>query len=251
LVNRIWQNHFGTGLVPTPSDFGTRGLPPSHPELLDWLASEMVGDTPHWTLKRLSRAILTSAVYRQSSTDNPAARAIDSENRLLWKMPRQRLDFEAMRDSLLAVSGQLDTSLGGRPFENQMDVKSNRRTIYGLVNRNDLPGVFRAFDFADTEASAAERPQTTVPQQALFALNAPFVQEQARRLGAESAATGADDQRLALLYRRVLAREPSSEERELALRFLREALTTHTEKLTPWDRLAQVLLLTNEFLFVD
>ncbi|MBC8116923.1 MAG: DUF1549 domain-containing protein, partial [Candidatus Saccharimonas sp.] len=174
LVNRVWQNHFGTGLVPTSSDFGTRGLPPSHPELLDWLASEVVegggrkmeggskeGTTspslppselppPNWTLKRLHRSILTSAVYRQSSADNPAARPIDSENRLLWKMPRQRLDFEAMRDSLLAVTGQLDTSLGGRPFENQMDVKSNRRTIYGLVNRNDLPGVFRAFDFADT-----------------------------------------------------------------------------------------------------
>ena len=251
LVNRIWQNHFGTGLVPTPSDFGTRGLPPSHPELLDWLASEVVGGSQQWILKRLHRAILTSAVYRQSSADNPTARAVDSENRLLWKMPRQRLDFEAMRDSLLAVSGQLDTSLGGRPFENQMDVKSNRRTIYGLVNRNDLPGVFRAFDFADTEASAADRPQTTVPQQALFALNAPFVQEQARRLAAETATAGADDQRLVLLYHRVLSREPTSEERELALRFLREALTTHTEKLTPWDRLAQVLLLTNEFLFVD
>ncbi len=276
LVNRVWQHHFDTGLVPTSSDFGTRGLPPSHPELLDWLASEVVGSAelgarsaepdnssssssaphsalraPRWSMKRLHRAILTSAVYRQSSADNPAARAVDSENRLLWQMPRQRLDFEAMRDSLLAVSGKLDTSLGGRPFENQMDVKSNRRTIYGLVNRNDLPGVFRAFDFADTEATAAERPQTTVPQQALFALNAPFVQEQARRLATEIATAGADDQRLALLYRRVLAREPSSEERELALRFLREALTTHTEKLTPWDRLAQVLLLTNEFLFVD
>jgi uncharacterized protein DUF1549/uncharacterized protein DUF1553/cytochrome c len=275
LVNRVWQHHFDTGLVPTPSDFGTRGLPPSHPELLDWLASEVIGiwdwgsriaesnpdvasstphsalRTPQWSIKRLHRLMLTSAVYRQSSADNTVASSIDSEDRLLWKMPRQRLDFEAMRDSLLAVSGQLDTSMGGRPFENQMDVKSNRRTIYGLVNRNDLPGVFRAFDFADTEASAAERPQTTVPQQALFALNAPFVQEQARRLAAESAAAGADDQRLALLYHRVLAREPSSEERELSLRFLREALTTPTEKLTPWDRLAQVLLLTNEFLFVD
>ena len=252
LVNRVWQNHFGTGLVPTPSDFGTRGLPPSHPELLDWLASEVVGSSPHWTLKRLHRAILTSAVYRQSSADNPAARATDSENRLLWKMPRQRLDFEAMRDSLLAVSGQLDTSLGGRPFENQMDVTSHRRTIYGLVNRNDLPGVFRAFDFADTEASAAERPQTTVPQQALFALNAPFVQEQARQTAAFAWGGANDDPaRLALLYHRVLAREPTSEERELALRYLGEALTTHTEKLTPWDRLAQVLLLTNEFLFVD
>ena len=252
LVNRVWQHHFGTGLVPTPSDFGTRGLPPSHPELLDWLASEVTEIAPHWSIKRLHRAILMSSVYRQSSADNPAAKSVDSENRLLWKMPRQRLDFEAMRDALLAVSGQLDTSLGGRPFENQMDVKSHRRTIYGLVNRNDLPGVFRAFDFADTEATAAERPQTTVPQQALFALNAPFVQEQARQAAAFAREGSSDDStRLSLLYRRVLSREPTSEERELALRYLYEALTTPTEKLTPWDRLAQVLLLTNEFLFVD
>ena len=203
-------------------------------------------------MKRLHRAILTSAVYRQSSADNPAASAVDSENRLLWKMPRQRLDFEAMRDSLLAVSGQLDTSLGGRPFENQMDVKSHRRTIYGLVNRNDLPGVFRAFDFADTEATAAERPQTTVPQQALFVLNAPFVQEQARQTAAVAWNGASDDAaRIELLYRRILSRSPTSDERELALRYLSEALTTSTEKLTPWDRLAQVLLLTNEFLFVD
>ena len=251
-VNRVWQHHFGTGLVSTPSDFGTRGFPPSHPELLDWLASEVTENAPRWTVKRLHRAILTSAVYRQSSADNTAAAGVDPENRLLWKMPRQRLDFEAMRDSLLAVSDQLDSSLGGRPFENQMDVTSHRRTIYGLVNRNDLPGVFRAFDFADTEATAAERPQTTVPQQALFALNAPFVQEQARQTAAFAWGGANDDStRLALLYRRVLSREPSSEERELALRYLGEALTTPTEKLSPWDRLAQVLLLTNEFLFVD
>ncbi len=333
-VNRVWQHHFGTGLVPTPSDFGTRGLPPSHPELLDWLASEVIGNgfvpsppssgerarvrgpngadatnsnqtsssdaslannvspsskapltltlspavfaasktgggegtgkeasrsallseprNPNWSIKRLHRAILTSSVYRQSSEDNPAARGIDSENRLLWKMPRQRLDFEAMRDSLLAVSGQLDLSLGGRPFENQMDTNSRRRTIYGLVNRNDLPGVFRAFDFADTEATAAERPQTTVPQQALFALNAPFVKEQARQTAAFALNSASEDAaRLNVLYHRTLSRDPSSEERELALRYLSEALTTPTEKLTPWDRLAQVLLLTNEFLFVD
>ena len=252
LVNRVWQHHFGTGLVPTPSDFGTRGLPPSHPELLDWLASEVIENSPRWSIKRLHRAILMSSVYRQSSEDNPAARGIDSENRLLWKMPRQRLDFEAMRDSLLAVSGQLDLSLGGRPFENQMDTNSRRRTIYGLVNRNDLPGVFRAFDFADTEATAAERPQTTVPQQALFVLNAPFVQEQARQTAAFAWNSVTEDSaRLDVLYRRVLSRDPTSDERELALRYLSEALTTPTEKLTPWDRLAQVLLLTNEFLFVD
>lgn len=258
-VNRVWQHHFGTGIVPTASDFGTRGLPPSNQELLDWMASEVAGigsqselRPSNWSIKRLHRLILSSSVYRQSSTDISAAKAIDPENRLLWRMPRQRLDLEAMRDSWLAVAGQLDLSLGGRAFDSLMDSKSHRRTIYGLVNRNDLPGVFRAFDFADTEASAPDRPQTTVPQQALFAMNAPFVQEQARQTAAAAWAGASDDPtRIEQLYRRILSRSPTSEERELALRYLSEALTTPTEKLTPRDRLAQVLLLTNEFLFVD
>ncbi len=250
IVNRIWQHHFGTGLVPTPSDFGTRGLPPSHPELLDWLSLKLIDDG--WSLKRMHRLILTSAVYRQSSIENATARGIDPENRLLWRMPRLRIDFEEMRDSLLAVSGRLDPSLGGRPFDDLMNPKNSRRTIYALVNRNDLPGVFRAFDFADVDASAPDRPSTTVPQQALFALNSPFVLDQARRIAADCQEGATDDAaRLSLLYHRVFSREPTSDERELALRFLGEAQTTPTEKQSPWDRLAQALLLTNEFWFVD
>ena len=133
-----------------------------------------------------------------------------------------------------------------------MNPKNTRRTIYTVVNRNDLPGVFRAFDFADVDASAPERPSTTVPQQALFAMNSPFVIDQARRIATDSQTGASDDAgRLSAIYRRVLAREPSSEEREIALRYLREALTTPTEKQSPWDRLAQALLLTNEFWFVD
>lgn len=250
IVNRVWQHHFGTGLVPTPSDFGTRGLPPSNPELLDWLSLKLMQSG--WSLKQMHRVILTSNVYRQSATENAMARGVDPENRLLWRMPRLRIDFEEMRDSMLAVAGRLDLSIGGRPFEDIMNPKNTRRTIYAFVNRNDLPGVFRAFDFADVDSSAPERPSTTVPQQALFAMNSPFVQEQARRVAAESHAGASDDSgRLSLLYRRVLSREPSSEERELALRYLSEAQTTVSEKQTPWDRLAQTLLLTNEFWFAD
>lgn len=250
IVNRLWQHHFGTGLVPTPSDFGTRGLPPSNPELLDWLSLKLMQSG--WSLKQMHRVILTSNVYRQSATENAVARGVDPENRLLWRMPRLRVDFEEMRDSMLAVAGRLDLSVGGRPFEDIMNPKNTRRTIYAFVNRNDLPGVFRAFDFADVDSSAPERPSTTVPQQALFAMNSPFVQEQARRVAAEIHAGANDDSgRLSLLYRRVLSREPSSEERELALRYLSEAQTTPSEKQTPWDRLAQTLLLTNEFWFAD
>jgi hypothetical protein len=133
-----------------------------------------------------------------------------------------------------------------------MNPNHSRRTIYAFINRNDLPGVFRAFDFADVDASAPERPNTTVPQQALFAMNSPFVVEQARRVAAESQAGATDDSgRVSQMYRRVFSREPSSDERELALRFVTEALTTPTEKQSPWDRLAQALLLTNEFWFAD
>jgi hypothetical protein len=269
ISNRIWQHHFGTGLVPTPSDFGTRGLPPSNPELLDWMAAELsdvqsLNTEPtatasagqvspnRWSLKWLHRTILNSSVYRQSSDESTEARAIDPENRLLWRMPRLRLDFESLRDSLLAVTGKLDASFGGQPFDGVMNPSTNRRTIYAFVNRNDLPGVFRVFDFADIDTSAADRPQTTVPQQSLFAMNSPFILAQARRLASECHEASQDDSiRLSILYQKVFSRPMTDDERELGLQFLAAAQTTATEKLSPWDRLAQVLLMTNEFCFVD
>ena len=261
IVNRIWQHHFGTGIVASPSDFGTRGMPPSNPQLLDWLAAETAGvDTsPHtvgspdrWSLKRLHRLIMNSSVYRQSSNEDAAARSVDPENRLLWRMPRQRLDFESLRDSLLTVSGKLDDRIGGQPFDGVMNSATTRRTIYTLINRNDLPGIFRAFDFADTDASASDRPQTTVPQQSLFAMNSPFIQEQSRRLAAECQAGASNDpERIEFIYHRVFARQPTEDERKLGQQFLEAAQTTSTEKLSPWDRYAQVLLMSNEFLFVD
>jgi hypothetical protein len=247
IVNRVWQHHFGKGLVRTPGDFGFRGEPPTHPELLDHLALQFIQQG--WSLKRLHRTIMTSAVYQQSAGgDAQAAKASDPENRLLWQMPRQRLELEALRDAWLATAGVLDERTGGRPFDSISDPNQPRRTIYGLINRNDLPGVFRVFDFADPDASAAERPQTTVPQQALFAMNSPFVREQAKRLAAE--VLGADDaERVTAFYRRALSREPESWEREQALHFVRTAAPEG--QLSPWERLAHVLLLTNEFAFVD
>ncbi|WP_010586740.1 PSD1 and planctomycete cytochrome C domain-containing protein [Schlesneria paludicola] len=260
IVNRIWQHHFGTGLVLTPSDFGTRGLPPTHPELLDWLAVETSGSSgtetspsPHrWSIKRIHRLIVGSAVYQQSSTENAAARGRDPENRLLWRMPRIRLDFESFRDSLLAVAGKLDDVMGGQPFDAVMNPGTTRRTIYAFINRNDLPGVFRAFDFADIDTSAAERPQTTVPQQSLLAMNSPFIQEQARRLASDCHSASDDSAaQIQTLYRRIVSRDPNDEERQLSLAYLQSAQTTTTEKLSSLERLAQVLLMTNEFMFVD
>lgn len=248
LVNRVWQHHFGVGLSRTPGDLGIRGEAPTHPELLDYLTKRFVENG--WSIKSLHRAIMNSATYQQASFDRPECRQVDPENRLYWQMPRKRLEFEALRDSWLAVSGRLDTSLSGRPFENVSDPNSWRRTIYALVNRNDLPGVFRSFDFADVDVSMAERPATTVPQQALFAMNAPFVIAQAQALAAAVAKEPDDGAKVTALFRRALSREPTSSEREQALRFVHESPQTE-KKLSNWDKLAQALLLTNEFAFID
>jgi len=210
-VNRVWLEHFGRGLVATPSDFGLRSEPPSHPELLDYLARKLIEGG--WSTKKLHRLILLSDTYRQSSDDNPAARAVDPENRLLWRANRRRLDWESMRDSFLAVSGRLDPALGGRavPFT------SPRRTVYGYVDRLNIPGMLRAFDFASVDAHSPQRHQTTVPQQALFLMNNPFLLDQARLL-ARHAADAPD--RIRDLYRRILGRDPSDGERRLGAAFL-------------------------------
>ncbi|NMF67445.1 hypothetical protein DP115_33860 [Brasilonema octagenarum UFV-OR1] len=247
IVNRVWQHHFGKGLVRSHGDFGIRGEAPTHPELLDALSQKLIASG--WSLKTLHREILLSAVYQQAGDDNPAARAVDPENRLLWRMPRQRLDLEAMRDSWLVASGRFDDAMYGRPFDNITDANSRRRTVYGFVNRNDLPNVFRSFDFANPDASDPERPQTSVPQQTLFALNAPLVREQARQLAADTTGQTDPSERILDLYRRVLGRNPSTEERELARNYVTQPMDEG--KFSPWERFAQVLLLTNEFLFVD
>src|SRR5262249_13310195 len=148
--------------------------PPTHPELLDWLAVQFMDRG--WSLKAMHKLVMTSATYRQSSDPNDSAAAIDPENKLLWRMNRERLDFEAMRDTLLATSGELDMKAGGRPD----DVTGKRRTVYALVDRQFLPGMFRTFDFANPDLHVAQRSTTTVPQQALFLMNGSFVADRAR-----------------------------------------------------------------------
>ncbi|MBM3458770.1 MAG: DUF1553 domain-containing protein, partial [Armatimonadetes bacterium] len=260
LVNRIWMHHFGEPLVANPGDFGTRSAPPTHPALLDWLASWFVGRIPAageqpFTWKRLHRLLVLSSTYRQQSADRPAARSRDPENRLLWRANRRRLELEAMRDGMLAVADRLDRTQGGRPADLAGDPENRRRTLYGVVDRQSLPGLYRAFDFASPDQSAERRPRTTTPQQALFALNNPFVLRQARALAAlPEVAAGSPDERITALYRRIFARAPEPAEREGALRFLAAAAglgRAGERKLDPVSQLAQVLLLTNEFLFVD
>jgi mono/diheme cytochrome c family protein len=285
LVNRLWMHHFGEPLVDTPSDFGRRSTPPTHPELLDFLASvfveprdaewtqgrrgEWVAVRPGqrrrgaqmqwrgagWSLKEMHRLIVTSATYRQASADRADYRSRDPENRLLWRAHRRRLDFEQMRDSLLAVSGRLDLTAGGRPHPNAADPENRRRTLYALVDRQSLPEVFRAFDFPQPDQSVERRPDTTVPQQALFGLNSAFIVAQAKALAARPEVAGAapGDARIAVMYRVVLARPPTPEEIIDGKAFVRAAALSGgaPETLTSWEQYAQVLLMTNEFMFLD
>lgn len=220
LVNRVWLHYFGAGLVRTPSDFGLRSDPPTHPELLDALAAHFMDGG--WSMKKLHRSIVLSRTYQQCSDENLEGQRIDPSNQWLWKMNRRRLDFEAMRDSLLAVSGRLDMAAGGHSVELTTEPFTPRRTIYGFVERQNLPGLFRTFDFASPDTSNPQRFTTTVPQQGLYLLNSPFAIQQARglaeRLGACS--DSGDEKRVRDLYELAYQREPSPQELQLGVDFV-------------------------------
>jgi len=220
LVNRLWQHHFGHGLVRTSSDFGTRGEAPTHPELLDYLAHTFIENG--WSMKKMRRLILLSRAYQQSSADNKAARQMDPENKWLWRMNRRRLEIEELRDSLLAVSGKLDRSMFGLPVSAQAYPYTHRRTIYSFIDRALVPNDFRIFDFADPSAHVAERSLTTAPQQALLMLNSPFVIEQAKALMRRPEISGLKypRQRIAKLYQLIYGRAPSADEIALGLKYI-------------------------------
>jgi len=251
IVNRVWMHHFGEPLVSTPSDFGVRSDPPTQPEVLDQLSRYLIDNG--WSLKKLHRQIMLSATYQQASDDRPECRKSDPENRLLWRANRRRMGFEATRDALLYAAGRLDETRGGRPVD-IVDPKNRRRTVYGEVDRQDLPNLYRAFDFASPDQSSPRRPQTSVPQQALFLINSPFVAEQAQALAAlpEVASADAPQAKARALYRAALARDPDAEELAIAVQFAAAARNIASgAKLNPWEQFAQVLLVSNEFLFVD
>ena len=246
LVNRVWMHHFGEPLVASPSDFGKRTARPEHAALLDHLAARFVADG--WSIKKLHRQIMLTRLYRQSS-DAPAGQ--DPENRLLVRANRQRLSFEAMRDTLLAISGRLEHRTGGRPVD-ITDPQSRSRSVFGMVDRQSLPGVFRAFDFATPDQSVERRVRTMGPQQALFALNSDFMITQARALAARPELANATDssERLVALYRLVYQRDPLADEMKLAAEFLGQP-ADGASKLSVWEQLAQVLLSSNELMYVD
>lgn len=221
-VNRVWMHHFGAGIVRTASDFGHQGEPPTHPELLDYLASTFV--TQGWSIKKLQRLIVTSATYRQSATTSPAAFAADPDDRLLSRMPRQRLDLEEMRDSLLQVAGKLDvSSIGGKSIDLWSKPFTVRRSVYGFIERQNLPGIFKTFDFATPDATSPRRFETTVPQQALFFMNSPMSIERAQEVVSrpEIKSAESDPQRIRRLYRLLYQRLPDANELALGVGYLK------------------------------
>ena len=255
IVNWVWQHHFGTGLVRTPDDFGTRGDPPTHPELLDYLANTLLEDD--WSLKELHRRIMLSQVYQQASIERPAARVVDPNNELLWRMPRQRLTLEAMRDAMLFTSGELKTDMGGRPFQMLSKPTVPRRSVYAFVNRDIVAPLMSTFDAANPNACTAKRPETTVPQQTLFALNSDFIQDRAQSLAklvvgpdTQGSKMPSDSDTIRTLYRRAFSREPNEVELRTALAYV-ESKRPSGDKMKRWQQLAHVLLAANEFVFVD
>jgi hypothetical protein len=262
IANRMWMYYFDAPLVQTPSDFGIRTAPPTHPELLDYLAGYLIDH--QWSLKALSRLILNSATYQQSSVGRAECQGVDGENRLLWRMNRKRLDFEGLRDSLLVASGQLDEAVGGPSVEITKAPWPRRRTLYAMIDRQNLPNLFRTFDFASPDTHSPQRYATTVPQQAIFLMNSPFLRDQARALAASSDLGPAAEtrQRIDRLYRKVLARAATDDEQRLGAQFLSDEAqhdappmpapqTAAGERLSAWERYVQALLLSNEFMYVD
>jgi hypothetical protein len=219
-VNRIWTYHFGTPLVRTPSDFGLRSELPTHPALLDYLAARLMEDG--WSTKKLHRLIMLSSAYQQGNAENVKAVKVDPANSLYWRQNRRRLDFEAMRDTLLALSGRLDLTMGGRPVDITKEDAPPRRTVYAFVERQNLPGIFRTFDFASPDTTSPQRFTTTVPQQALFLMNSPFVVQQTTNVVLRPDVVSLTDEnaRIVRLYQIAFQRTPDSAEIALARNFL-------------------------------
>jgi len=255
IVNRLWQFHFGTGFVDTPSDFGANGTSPTHPELLDWLATELIDS--EWSLKHIHRLILTSDTWRQDSRPDDQSLAIDASSRMLWRFPPRRLEAEAIRDSILAVTAKLDTRVGGPGFSGFEVEPENvrhyfpkssygpedwRRMIYMTKVRQERDSVFGVFDCPDFNQVVPKRTRSTTPLQALNLLNSPFVLQQAgflvQRLDAEAKSA---ESKIELAFNLCFGRSPEPEETQAAIDFINE---------TNWQAFARVMLNANEFVLI-
>lgn len=237
MVNRVWAWHFGKAIVETPSDFGKQGEPPSHPALLDDLAARFIAHG--WSMKWLHRQIMLSAVYRQASRPREDAMKIDPGNRLLWRMNPRRLDIEAYRDCLLQAAGNLDTTLGG-PSSDLEQSFNNRRTVYARINRGRVSNLLQLYDFPEPMMHSPGRETVTSPLQQLFVMNSGFMRDEAASLARRVSAESDINAKVRSLYRKVLARDPSSHELELAKEYLASGSITDY---------AHALLSTNEVIF--
>jgi len=253
MVNRLWQHHFGRGLVPTPNDFGSAGERPTHPELLEYLATELISG--EWRLKRIHKIIMTSGVYMQSSVlkpDDPRLQ-IDHENQLYWRRVPQRLEAEAIRDSLLAASGQLDATMFG---PGSIDSAMRRRSVYFFIKRSQLIPMMMLFDWPEHLVSIGQRPLTTIAPQALMFMNNPQGREYAAAL-AKHVHSDSVEQAVDRAYWAVLSRGPQGAEMKLAVEFLkqqtavRKAASEPDAKFSALTDLCQTIMSMNEFLYVD
>ncbi len=271
MVNRIWQGHFGEGLVRSVDNFGKLGQRPDNQPLLDWLARRFVDSG--WSIKAMHRLILLSSAYRMSTAYDEQAAAVDPENRLLWRMNRRRLQAEEIRDTLLAASGRLTTSMGGTLVGNQnhtyitstassnnTNYQSPRRSVYLPVVRSAVYEVFSAFDFADPSTANGQRPSTTVAPQALFMMNSPLMLAQSRAMAERLLAEADDDQeRVRTAYESVYARRPSQEETARAVRFVADYQSDLAgQKIDPaearvraWQAFCRVVLSANEAVYLN
>jgi hypothetical protein len=251
IVNRLWQHHMGRGIVATPSDFGTRGDRPTHPELLDYLAGELIKNG--WRLRPIHKLIMTSAVYQQASRTDAEMVKLDRDNKLWWRFPPRRLEAEVIRDSLLAVSGMLDDKLYG---PGTLDETSKRRSIYFTVKRSKLMPMMVIFDAPEALGGMAERPTTTIAPQALHLLNSPQVRMYARgfaRRVAPDDKTPLEDA-LTQAYWIAVARAPTAVELRDGLEFLRQQMASYPPERGREAALTdfcQVLMCLNEFIYVD
>jgi hypothetical protein len=220
LVNRLWQQHFGQGFVPTPDDLGNQSAPPSHPALLDYLAASFVQDG--WSIKNLHRLIVLSSTYQQGDSGNLSFAEKDPYNRLLWRSNLRRLDLEQMHDSILAISGRLDPLIGGKSVRLSSEGFATRRALYTFIDRRNPPEFFTQFDFPNPDVPSGRRHETTVPQQALFFMNNPLIIETARKLTQRPAFTQLTrtNERVIFLYNAILQRLPSQNEIKLATTYV-------------------------------
>jgi hypothetical protein len=252
-MNRLWQHHFGHGLVTTPNDFGTQSEPPTHPELLDWLASRLIEN--NWRLKPMHKLILTSAAWRQSSEYSTAKAAKDLGNQFLWRFNPRRLDGEVIRDTLLAVSEQLDKTMYGK---GTLDERSKRRSVYFFIKRSKLIPSMQLFDAPEPLVSQGHRINTTIAPQALMFMNSPNVRQYATSFAQRLITKAGYDKRKVVTagYQAALGREPDDGELEATTAFLERQKAAYQQAMQPNpNRLAlidfaQTLFSLNEFSYL-